>query len=375
MSFLVNYGRVAFAPLVDYFIQTGTAPAVAGLAATAVWFGSAVPRLPTGWLLTYVRRHQVLIGVGLWLTGAAVATALAPDIWVIILGAFAIGLGTGAFFIAANPLVSELYPADVGIALGLRGFFSQLAAVSAPFLVAVALWAGSWRIGFIAMAVFALLITASLVRAVRKADTGDMGAADRDLLGGIRAEWRLIATGVACVGLAGFVWQGVFNFYITYLGAEKALSTGTASLLLTVMFAAGLPSFIVGGRLADRFSPLWVMLAIVAGFCVGLATLTAVDGLLGLVLVSIGLGTIIHGLFPVADAYMLASLPDHRRASAYAGYSATMMLMHAPGSVVVGVLAQTGFGYGAIFLGFSVLLAILTVGLWALALAGRLPGS
>ncbi len=37
LSFLVNGVRIAFAPLVDVFIQMGINPATAGLAATAVW--------------------------------------------------------------------------------------------------------------------------------------------------------------------------------------------------------------------------------------------------------------------------------------------------------------------------------------------------
>ncbi len=54
------------------------------------------------------------------------------------------------------------------------------------------------------------------------------------------------------VGITGFVWQGVFNFYVTYLGA-KGVAPGTASTLLTVTFSAGVPSFTLAGRLADRF--------------------------------------------------------------------------------------------------------------------------
>lgn len=375
LSFLVNYGRVAFAPLVDYFIQTGTAPAVAGLAATAAWFGSAAPRLPTGWLLTFVKRPTVILGVGGALSVGALWTASAPDIRFVILGAFFIGLATGAFYIAANPFVSELYPADVGMALGLRGFFSQLAAVGAPMFVAVALWLGSWRIGFFSMTVLAIAVTLVFAGSIRRASIPDVGGADTALVRGIRAELGLVLTGIACVGFAGFVWQGVFNFYITYLSAEKALSSGVAGALLTVTFAAGLPSFLIAGRIADRFPPLWVMLWVLLAFCVSLAAVTLVDGLLAIVAVSVLLGLVVHALFPVADAYLLGTLPDNHRASAYAGYSASMMLMQAPGSVAVGSLAQVGVSYTLVFQAFAAALAVLVIMLWGLALLGRLPGS
>jgi len=371
-SFLVNFGRIAFAPLVDHFIRSGVSPATAGLAATAVWVGSALPRLPTGYLLTRVSRHRVIFGMGLSLAVAAGFTARSPSIEVTVVGAFLVGLASGVFFIAANPLVSELYPDRVGLAVGLRGMSSQIAAVTAPFLVALAIGLGSWRLSFRALAVLALVVTGWFVLATRRADLPDAGADDRDLLGAIRAQWYLVAAGIVFVGVTGFVWQGVFNFYVTYLGA-KGIASSQANTLLTVTFAAGVPSFVVAGRIADRFSYLPVLIAILAGFVVSLVAFTLAEGVLAITAISILMGLIIHGLFPVADAYLLDSLPDENRASAYAGYSAIMMLMQAPGSVAVGSLAQVGLSYSAVFQGYALLVGIVTVAMALLARAGRLP--
>ena len=372
-SFLVNFGRVAFAPLVDLFIRSGVSPATAGLAATAVWLGTALPRLPTGYLLTFVRRHRAILGMGCALSIAAALTALSPGIRFTIAGALLVGLATGVFFIAANPLVSELYPERVGVAVGVRGMFSQIAAVAAPFLVSVAVALGTWRVAYGALAGLALGATAVFGVAARRAELPDAGAADRNLLGAIRAQWRLVAVGVVFVGFVGFVWQGVFNFYVTYLGAAKGLSSGTASTLLTVTFAAGVPSFLLAGRLADRFPYLPLLLAILVGLVVCLLALTAVEGVAALAAVSIAMGLVVHGLFPVGDAYVLETLPDEHRASAYSGYSAGMMLIQAPGSVAVGALAQTGLSYTGVFRGYAAFVAAVAVGMAALARAGRLP--
>ena len=371
-SFLVNFGRIAFAPLVDFFIRSGISPATAGLAATAVWVGSALPRLPTGYLLTFVSRQRVLLGTGFALTAAAAFTAFSPDIRVTVAGALFVGLASGVFFIAANPLVSELYPERVGLAVGLRGMSSQVAAVAAPFLVGVAIALGSWRVSFGALAALALAVTGVFLLAVRRAELPDAGAEDRDLLAGIRSQWRLVAAGVLFVGITGFVWQGVFNFYVTYLGT-KDISTGTANALLTVTFAAGVPSFIVAGRLADRFSYLWLLTGILAGFVVCLFALTVAESVLAVVVVSVAMGFVVHGLFPVADAYLLDTLPDANRASAYSGYSAAMMLIQAGGSVAVGSLAGAGLTYTGIFRGYAALVAVLAVVVALLARAGRLP--
>jgi len=278
-SFLVNFGRIAFAPLVDVFIDSGVPEATAGLVATMVWIGSALPRLPTGYLLTKVRRHRVLVGMGLFLAAAAGFTAATSDVLLTTVGALLVGLATGVFFIAANPLVSELYPDRVGLAVGIRGMSSQIAAVAAPSLVAVAIALGSWQIGFAALAALALLGTAGFVLAVRRADMPAAGVADRDLLGAIRAQRSLIVAGIVFAGLAGFAWQGVFNFYVTYLGTAKGIPRGTASQLLTLTFAAGIPAFVVAGRLADRFSHLRLLLSVVGGFAVCLLALTAVSSI------------------------------------------------------------------------------------------------
>ena len=372
-SFLVNFGRIAFAPLVDFFIESGISPATAGLAATAVWVGSALPRLPTGYLLTFVRRHRVILGMGVGLAGAAAFTAFSPGIWYTVAGALLVGLATGVFFIAANPLVSELYPDNVGIAVGLRGMSSQIAAVAAPFLVALAIGYGSWRIAFGTLAVLALAATGVFAVAVRRADLPTAGTEDRDLVGGIRAQWHLVVAGIVFVGITGLVWQGVFNFYVTYLGAAKSIAPGTANTLLTLTFAAGVPSFLVAGRLADRFSYLPLLLAVLAGFAVCLFAFTLAEGVLAIAAVSVVMGLVIHCLFPVGDAYMLETLPDQHRASAYSGFSATMMLIQAPGSVAVGALAQAGLSYSTVFQGSAVLVAAVVAGMAALARAGRLP--
>jgi DHA1 family inner membrane transport protein len=375
LSFLVNFGRIAFAPLVDVFIRSGVAPATAGLVASAVWIGSALSRLPAGYVLTRVRRHRLVLVAGGALAVAAAATAMAPGIGLTIAGALAVGLTSGGFYIAANPLVSELYPERVGRMLGLRAMSSQVAAVSAPAIVGAAIWLGSWRLAFGGLAAAATISTASLARTAGRTSLPSAGQKDRALLRGIREQWRLIGTGVAFVGVTGFVWQGVFNFYITALDAMHGVPAGTASGLLTLTFVAGVPSMWVAGRLADRAPPARILPIVTGVFACCLVGFTLVDTRFGVIGASIAMGLAIHALFPVADAYLLDTLPDTSRGSAYAGYSATMMLIQAPGSVAVGTLAGAGFSYTRIFRLYAGFVVLLTLVMAALAVLGWLPGS
>ncbi|WP_266079754.1 MFS transporter [Haladaptatus caseinilyticus] len=373
MVFLVNFARVVFAPLLEPLKEAFTVgDATVGLVATLVWLGSALPRIPTGYLLTRVPRHHVVLGTGVVLTGAAGFTAVARSVPMLGAGAFLMGVASGAYFIAANPLVSELYPERVGRAIGIHGTASQLAAVAAPLFVSIALTPFGWRgvLGFIG--VIAALTTVVFFVIARRTELPDAGSADRDFWAAFRRQWPIILSGVAIIGATGFVWNGLFNFYPTYLQA-KGLEPSTARTMLTVVFAAGVPAFWLTGRLADRLPHVPLMLSILGGFAACLLALTAVRSLAAIVVVTIVLGYVIHSLFPALDTYLLDSLPDENRASAYALYSGLMMVVQAAGSSIVGVLKDTGFAFNDVFRAFAFGLLVILAVLVVLHRSDRLP--
>lgn len=387
LVFLVNFGRIVFAPLLDPFMTTfGVGPARVGIVATLAWLGSALPRIPTGYLLTRVSRKRVVLGTGVLLATSAALTSRIPDeirldvgpatlaaIDLVGIGAFVVGLASGAYFIAANPLVSELFPDRVGRVLGIHGTASQLAAVAAPLVVSIVLAGGSWRDVFILLSLGAALGTIALRWTSRHAEMPSAGTTDRNLLRAIRRQWRIIVAGVAIIGATGFVWNGLFNFFVPYLTASKGLDPGTANALLMVVFAAGVPAFWVTGNLADRFPHVPLMLTILGGFVVLLFTFTFVQGLYAIVAVTLVMGYVIHSLFPALDTYLLDNLPDEDRSSAYAAYSGTMMVFQATASAVVGTLVETQLTYNDVFRGFGVALVAILLVLLGLNAMGRLP--
>jgi predicted MFS family arabinose efflux permease len=290
-----------------------------------------------------------------------------------LVGAFALGLASGAYFVAANPLVSELFPEGVGQALGIHGMASQVAAAGAPLVVSAVLVVGDWRTAFQAIAVVAALATVAFTLVARRMEFPSAGTADNDFLGAAREQYRIVLAGVAILGFAGFVWNGLFNFYVTYLTATKSIGEPMARNLLTVVFAAGVPAFGVSGRLADRLPLVPYLLVVLIGFAGAVLLLTATTGLLALVAVSVALGYVVHSLFPAVDTLLLGSLPDRHRASAYAVYSGSMMAVQAMGSVVVGTLTDAGFGFDPVL---RTLVAALLVVVTAIAVTyalGRFP--
>ncbi len=373
LVFLVNLGRVAFAPLVPTIgTEFDASPAVVGTVTTLVWVGSALPRIPVGYLLTKVPRHHVVLGAGLVLSAAALLTGSADSVRTLQAGGLLLGLASGAYFVAAVPLVAELFPEGRGRAIGIHGAASQLAAVVAPGVVVATLLVGGWSTVFRLVAVATLVVTAVLVVVIRRNPLPEGAGADRDFRAAL-GYWPVLLVGIVVVAVPGFVWQGVFNFYVTYLTGVKGVSDGVANALLTVIFAAGLPAFWFGGRLADRLPHVPFQLGLMTCFTAGLCGLVLADGTIALVAVTVLLGLTIHATFPVVDTYVLESLPADSRGSAYAVFTGVALTFEATGSGAIGFAAEA-VGFDVAFLGGGVGVIAVVVVVGALYALGRLPG-
>lgn len=374
--FLVNLARLVFAPLLQPVAdEFGVTAASLGVLATAAWLGSALPRLPTGYVLTLVPRHYVVIATGALLVVTSAFTGLAATTTHLIVGAFLMGLSSGMYFIAANPLVSELFPSRVGRALGIHGMSSQLAAVSAPLVVGGILLVADWRTTFFAISAAAALSTVFIVLAARQVELPHAGAEDRSLLVAARAQWPLIVMGIAIAGTIGFLWNGLFNLYGDYLELTKGIDPATGRLLLSMMFAAGIPAWLISGRLADTRHNLPMLVAILAGFAVAVVALTLVDHIVLIAAVSLVAGYCFFSMVPVLDTYLLSIFPDRHRGSAYTWYSAAMMILTALGSGTIGLAVDAGVPYDLAFQAGAVAVAVVAAGLFVAYRVGPLAPS
>ena len=289
-------------------------------------------------------------------------------------GAFSVGLASGAYFVSAVPLLGELYPESVGRVVGIHGMASQLAAVVVPTLAVWLLTQATWRAVFWLLAAAALVVTLLLTVVADGSSVPENADADRDFLGAL-ADWRLILLGVVMVAALGFVWQGLFNFYVTYMTTVKELSPATAGTMLTVVFAAGVPAFWLSGRLADRLPNVPYILAIHLAFVVCLVALTVVSWRAALFVVTAAIGYVVHSVFPALDTYVLGIFPAENRGAAYAVFSGTALLIEAGGSGALGILTEAGFEFDAVFLAFAGALTVVLVGLAGLYVVGVFPTS
>lgn len=364
--FLVNLARIVYAPLLQpVAADFGVTAASLGVIATAAWLGSALPRMPTGYILTFVPRHYVVIATGTLLVFTSAFTGLAMSVEHLLVGAFFMGLSSGMYFIAANPLLSELFPQRIGRILGIHGMSSQIAAVSAPLIVGgILLFTDNWRMTFFIISATAAITTSFIVYASRRVDLPHAGSEDRSLLVAARAQWPLILTGIIIAGTIGFLWNGLFNLYGDYLEVVKGIDEDTGRLLLSGMFAAGIPAWLISGQMADRWPNIPVLAFILFLFSGAVIGLTVVDGFLAVAALSLIAGYGFFAMIPVLDTYLLASLPDRHRGSAYTWYSATMMIFTALGSGVIGTAVSSGVPYDVAFQVPAVAVAITGIGLF-----------
>lgn len=374
LVFLVNFGRVAFAPLVEPLQSSfGVGPATVGTVVSLAWLGTALARFPAGYLLTRIPRRRVVLGTGALLAVAAAFTAMATSIRTLQVGAFAVGCTSGAYFVAAVPFIRDLVPERPGRAIGIHGTAAQVAAVVAPGVVFGVLAVASWRETFWLLSAGALVGTAVLY-GVDTERSDEIGGVDTDFLGAL-GEWRTILTGIALIAAAGFVWQGLFNFYVSFLVAEKGLTRAAAGTALTVVFAAGLPAFYFGGRLADRLPHVPYLLSTLGVYVAGVFAVTYVEGFVPILLVTVVIGYTLYSLFPALDTYILEVLPAEHRGSAYALFSGVSLLIEANGSGVVGYLTEAGYTFTAVFRGFAVGLSVVVAVLVVVYLVGAMPGT
>ena len=374
MVFVVNFGRVAFAPLVEPLqVAFDVGPAAVGAVVSLVWFGTALSRLPLSYVLTRVSRRRIVVVSGLLLTAAAALTASSPDVRTLQVGVFAVGVASGTYFVSAVPLIGELYPDRVGRRIGIHGTASQLAAVAAPTVVVTAVAVTTWRAVFWLLAAAALVTTLAFAIGLRRTEAVQEAPPARNFRG-VLGNWRVVLAGMLFVSAAGFVWQGLFNFYVSVLLA-RGLGAGTANALLTVAFAAGVPAFWVSGTLVDRLPTVPYILGLVGLFTAGVFGVTVLSGVLALGAVSVVLGYTIHGLFPALDTYVLSALPADTRAGTFAAFSGLSIAVEASGSGAVGALVETGYRFSTVFRGFAVGLAAILALAVVLYRADRLPAA
>ncbi|PSQ04476.1 MFS transporter [Halobacteriales archaeon QS_6_71_20] len=397
--FLAKFLRYAFPPLFPTFRDGfGVSNAALGLAFTAMMTVYAAMQFPSGALADRVGARAVIVaGAAVAGAGALALAVPVPDslaLGVVGGGMLLVGLGTGAHKTVAVRLLSRLYPARTGRALGVLdtlGAFGGVAAPAAVVAVTGATAAGvpgvDWHALFLVAALTVGGLSLSFLRRVPSPEAGDEAGSDRgaedgdgdgttdggsaddgDGLGRYLALFRrpAFAGFVAVTVCFSFAYNGAVAFLPLYLTDAADLPETTASLLYSGLFVVSLVQ-LVTGDLSDRVGRLPVVgatLALSAGALVGLLAASGVFAV-GAAVVALGLGC--HGFRPVRGAYLSATIPDDAAGGGLGVVRTLLMGAGALAPAVVGRVADaTGFGAAFGLLAGAMVAAVALTGVVAL---------
>jgi predicted MFS family arabinose efflux permease len=337
----IQVARFLLPPLLPRITDSlGLSPGGIGLALTAFGLVYAVVQYPSGTYSDALSRATLLLpGLVVLLAGVAVI-ALSVTAWVFVAGVVVLGVGKGLYASPSRALVSDLFDARRGRALGVYSAGTDVGALAASGLAVATLAVGvGWRVAFVPVLVALALVTVLFVVWNREPyDLARVTLAPRETVGRIAAtrEQREL---VAVFSLFYFVVGGLTNFFPTLL-VEAGFSEAAAGASFALLFAVGLVAKPGAGELSDRFSRLVVGSVALAGAAGGLAVVLLAPSLpvvaLGTVLVAAGYKT----QFPIADAVVMEAAPEGSVGADIGAARAVFLAASALGPGVVGIVAE-----------------------------------
>ena len=316
------------------------------------------------------RRSALFIGMALVAAGT-LASALAPNYWVLLAARILTALGTGLAAPTAYAIGVSLVPAErTGRAIAII-FAGMTAAQVAgmPFTTFLAQSVG-WR-GSLGLVV-GLLLIANLVLAIKVPRGIHLPVPTRaswiELMGD-----RDLLSSHAVIGVLYTGQFMAFAYIAPYLRASAHVGAGGLSLMLFWMGLAALGGSLVMGRVVDRFGARIVLLASINVIAVTIFALPATGWGWPSALIVLALwGSFGYGV-NVAQQARVVALAPHATNVALALNTASLYLGQAFGAGLGGFVIDHA-GLGALsWVGAAVILASLAILILGARPEGRLP--
>jgi FSR family fosmidomycin resistance protein-like MFS transporter len=248
LPFLISAHQLSYAAAAGVVFATNIASTI-----VQPLFGHAADRCSKPWLMPV---GLLLAGLGMALTG------IVPSYWLIILVAILSGIGVAAYHPEGARLVNRAAGDKKATAMSVFGVGGVLGFAIGPLLTTTALL--HWGL----KGTVVLIVPVAVMAIVMVTQLSEFSAIDRTVNGSepisgavtvpdawvpfARLTMVVIARSVLFYGLNTFVPL----YWINVLNQSKAAG-GTA---LTIMASAGVIGTLLGGRLADRFGHLRIIL-------------------------------------------------------------------------------------------------------------------
>jgi MFS family permease len=306
---------VALIPNVAEGLDTSVGYVAAAITAYMVPF--ALLQLVSGTLAERLGPRRVVRGGYIGFGLAALACALAPDIWT-FLGARAAMGSANAFLspILLAALSEVVAPAVLGRTVGTFAAAQTAGLMLAPILGGL-LGEVSWRLAFVLVAAVSAVL--ALPRQTLGAAERQARAAGRASLRSLLNRWIALLASQAMLGYLGFTAIG---FVLVLVGAEEFdLGSGARGLLVAGYGVGGILLGRYAGTVVDRAGRPATALAGAAACTAGVLGLVFAPSAWSLALVFFGIGCASTFVWAGLNTIAVESFPQNR-AGATSAYSA-----------------------------------------------------
>jgi MFS family permease len=234
----------------------------------------ALLQVPVGLLLDRFGARTMVLAGAVTMTAAQVLVAFATSLPLAIVARVLVGVGDALTFISVLSVLAVWFPARrVPLMTQLTALLGQFGQVLSAVPLASVLHGWGWTPAFLAAAGAGAVATVAVFAAFRNRPPGApapaAAASPREVLEGLTGAWRHPGTRLGLWSHAGTQFSGlVFALLwgVPYLVAGQGMSPTGASVMLTVLVAAGAVVGPVFGEFTARH-PLrrsWLVLSVIA---------------------------------------------------------------------------------------------------------------
>jgi MFS family permease len=296
----------------------------ATLLVSAMGLAYLLPSYPLGVMADRVSRKK-LLALGLAINGLGfVALAAAPGFGWALLSVVVAGIGGSFYHPAATALIARLFPEARGRALGLVGIGASVGFFLGPLYCGWrAMAAGSWRVpvaevgvaGLVAAGLFAWLADDERDRSVAGGVRVGVRPRAADFLGrGLLPSagvWVLFVAMCLAFSLRDFAGSAMGTSASLFLQNAHGFSSKYAGLALSGIFIMSALSNPLFGHLSDRGRFRWVALVLVVA--AALMSVFPRVTVPWMVPVLLAYGFFFMASYPITEAALMDSVPDHVR--------------------------------------------------------------
>lgn len=342
----------------------------AGLLVTILWLGSALGQLPGGVLADRHSERAILTASPIVVSAALLLVVTADSPIVLYAATVLVGLGLSLYPIARITILTDIYPDNIGSAIGVTMATGDVGqTVLPPVAGVIAAWA-AWQLGFLAL-VPVFLVVAVGIWVTLPAQLPTQSAVDafspgtaRYVIAELRRPSMLFMTLILFLYI--FIWQAFTGFYPTYLIDVKGLPTAVVGVLFGLFFAVGVIVKPVAGAAYDRIGVRWALVVVLLGPVAGFVLLPVAEGTWPLAAVTVLVSTML-GTGAITQSYLADTFPADMRGTGLGVIRTTSATLGSVGPVAFGVAADNGyFGEAYVALG-GVMVAVILLTL-------RMPG-